>query len=140
MPVRYQIDKANGLIRTRCVGDVTVQEVVDHFQTLAQDPDCPDYLDVLLDLSKQTSLPQSDELREVTEAIRRVRDRVRFGYCAIVASTDALFGMLRMFQVFTEDLFGEAHVYRSMADAEGWLVARRAGERKHDRSGMSRST
>src|SRR4051812_25943278 len=118
MPVRYQIDKANELIRTRCVGDVTLEEVLAHFQALAQDPDCPDHLDVLLDLTEQTSLPRSDQLRAVTAAIGRVQQRVRFGFCAIVAPTDALFGMLRMFQVFTEDLFREAQVFRSIGDAE----------------------
>ena len=140
MPVRYQLDQANGLIRTSCVGIVTLEEVIDHFRELAQDPDCPDYLDVLLDLTKQTSLPRSDDLREVTAAIRSVQQRVRFGFCAIVASTDALFGMLRMFQVFTEDLFREAQVFRSSPDADAWLTARRAADRKsNDRSRLSRS-
>ena len=124
MPVIYQIDKPNGLIRTTCVGDVTLEEVTRHFQALANDPDCPDRLDVLLDLSQQTSLPQSTQLREVTLAIRRVRSRVRFGNCAIVACTDALYGMLRMFQVFTEELFQEAQVFRSISDAEAWLAVR----------------
>jgi SpoIIAA-like len=141
MPVLYQIDKANGMIRTKCVGDVTLEEVIQHFQTLAQDPDCPDQLDVLLDLTEQTSLPRTDQMREVTSAIGRVRQRVRFRICAIVAATDALFGMLRMFQVFTEDLFHEAEVFRSLHDAEAWLAARRAGEHElPEKSQISRST
>jgi hypothetical protein len=141
MPVRYQIDKPNELIRTECIGDVTLEEVVNHFQVLTQDPLCPNHLDVLLDLTEQTSLPESDQLREVTAAIRRVQRWVRFGACAIVAPTDALYGMLRMFQVFTEDLFREAQVFRSIGDAEAWLTARRAGERKlNERSHTSRST
>jgi hypothetical protein len=33
--------------------------------------------------------------------------------------------MLRMFQVFTEDLFGELEVFRSLPEAEAWLEVRR---------------
>jgi hypothetical protein len=125
MPVIYQIDKANALIRTTCVGDVTLEEVIEHFRVLARDPDCPDHPDVLLDLSEQTSVPQSDQLRRITMAIRHVRSRMQFGTCAIVACTDALYGMLRMFQVFTEELFDAAQVFRTISDAEAWLARRR---------------
>lgn len=102
MPVKYQIDKANRIIRTKCIGPVTIEEVVEHFRALERDPDCPNHVDVLLDLSEETSVPKKENLQEVASEIRRIRGRVRFGTCAIVATTDALFGMLRMFEVFTE--------------------------------------
>ena len=125
MPVTYQIDAANGIVRTRCVGAVTLGEVLAHFRDLAQDPDCPKRLDVLLDLSEQTSLPESQELRIVAYQMSRVRERVEFGTCAVVAYENALFGMLRMFQVFTEELCGETWVFRSLPEAEAWLAERR---------------
>jgi hypothetical protein len=126
MPVLYDIDVPNGLIRTRCVGDVTLEEVLEHFKTLAQDPECPDHLDVLLDLSEETSLPRSDELREVAWAIRKIQGRVQFRACAVVTRTNALYGMLRVFQVFTEGLFGEFQVFRSAEEAGAWLAEVRA--------------
>ena len=58
MPVIYQIDRANGIIRTRCVGPVTIDEVIDHFRQLERDADCPERLDVLLDISEETSVPK----------------------------------------------------------------------------------
>jgi len=58
MPVTYQIDKANGIIRTRCTGLVTIEEVIEHFRLLEQDPDCPDLVKVLFDLSEETSVPR----------------------------------------------------------------------------------
>ncbi len=125
MPVTYQIDRPDAIIRTKCSGDVTVEEVIGHFRELAGDPDCPDRPDVLLDLSEQTTIPKSDELRAVAREIGKVRWRARFGACAIIACQDALFGMIRMFEVFTEDLFGETGVFRSLPDAEAWLSERR---------------
>jgi hypothetical protein len=125
MPVTYQIDAESGIIRTRCIGAVTLKEVLGHFQDLIRDPDCPRRLDVLLDLSEETSLPESEEIRIVAYEISRVRERVEFGTCAVVACSDALYGMLRMFQVFTEEVFAETWVFRSLSEAEAWLVERR---------------
>ena len=124
MPVKYQIDKANRIIRTRCTGQVTIEEVVNHFRELERDPDCPDHADVLLDLSEETSIPEKANLQEVADEIRRIRGRVQFGTCAIVACTDALFGMLRMFEVFAEQYFRETRVFRSLDEAEIWLASR----------------
>jgi len=123
MPVTYQIDHARRLIRTRCVGAVTLPEVLGHFHTLQNDPQCPEKLDVLLDLSEITSLPDSDQLRAVTHKIESVRPRVRFGACAIVAGEDPSFGIARTFAVFAEWQFRVKNVFRTHADAEQWLAA-----------------
>lgn len=125
MPVTYQIDAATAIIRTKCSGDVTLDEVIGHFHELERDPHRGDRLDVMLDLSEQTSIPQSGDLRVVTREIGNIRASVQFGACAIVACTDVLFGMIRMFQVFTEDLFREVCVFRSVPEAEEWLAGRR---------------
>jgi hypothetical protein len=134
MPIEYCIDPENAIIRTRCFGAVTLEEVLDHFRTLAADPHRPDRLDVLLDLSEQTSLPRPGQLREVADAIRRVRDRVQFRAVAIVARTNALYGMLRIFEVLTEQWFGETSVFRSGDQAEIWLAtqveARQSGRQR----------
>ena len=124
MPVKYQIDKANRIIRTRCTGEVTIEEVVDHFRELERDPDLPDRADVLLDLSQETSVPEKANLQEIANEIRRIRSRVQFVTCAIVACTDALFGMLRMLEVFAEQYFHESRVSRSVDEAEIWLASR----------------
>jgi hypothetical protein len=126
MPVTYEIDKAKGIIRTRCVGGVTFEEIVDHFSALVGDPNCPDQLDVLLDLSGQTTLPDAARLRGVTHEIAKIRDRVRFDACAIVAPSDALFGLLRMFEVFAQEQFRATRVFRKVGEAELWLVTERS--------------
>ena len=123
MGVTYEIDKANRIIRTSCRGAVTLEEVIDHFRELERDPDCPDRLDVLLDLSEQTSVPTRYNLEDVTSEIRRIRSKIQFGACAIVANTDVLFGMLRMFEVFTERYFRASRVFRARDEAEAWLAS-----------------
>ena len=124
MPVTYQIDKANRIIRTKCLGPVTIEEVIDHFHALENDPGCPDRVNVLLDLSGETSIPTRDNLQAVTGEISRIRSRVQFGTCAVVACSDVLFGMLRMFVVFAEPYFGETRVFRTASEAEAWLASK----------------
>jgi hypothetical protein len=104
---------------------VTIEEVIDHFHELENDPDCPDRVNVLLDLSDETSIPTKDNLTDVASEISRIRGRVQFGSCAVVACTDALYGMLRMFEMFAEQYFRESCVFRTKRDAEVWLASRR---------------
>jgi stage II sporulation SpoAA-like protein len=125
MPVTYHIDQSKQIIYTRCTGPVTLDEVRRHFVELSQDPDRPDRLDVLLDLSEMTTVPESDELRVVAGDIARLRPQVEFGICAIVATTPAVFGMSRVFEVFTERYFAATRVFRMEPDALGWLEAQR---------------
>jgi len=110
MPVVYQIDGDKKIIRTRCLEPLTAGGVLEHFRTLARYPNCPERLDVLLDVSEATSVPLSENLRQVTREIARVRSRVQFGTCAIVASRDAFLRMMSIWEVFIEDYFLARHV------------------------------
>jgi len=125
MPVTYTIDTKERLIRTRCTGMVTFAEVVEHFRELARDPECAERLDVSLDLSEVNSLPDASQIRAVSLELKNIQRNVRFGACAIVASRDALFGMLRMFEVMVQDYFRAIRVFRASAEAEAWLVSQR---------------
>jgi hypothetical protein len=134
MPVTYKIDKARGIIRTKCSGKVTFEEVLNHLRFLQRDPECPVCLDVLLDSTECRSEPAAEQLRTVSGAIRSIQFRVQFDACAIVAETDVLFGIARMFEVFAEERFRVTEVFRSVTDAEAWLSSQQspnaAGESK----------
>jgi len=124
MPVVYEIDKAKHRIHTRCVGPVTLDEVLQHFIDLVRDPDCPEWLDVLLDLTEQTSLPTTGQLSAVATQMARVSPRVQFHNCAVIASEDALFGMARVFGVLSESYFAATHVFRTVEEGVRWLDSR----------------
>jgi hypothetical protein len=121
--VTYQIDAKERLIRTQCTGHVTLAEVVAHFQELAADPACPNFLDVLLDLRTIDSLPHSGQLEAVAREVRKVKSKVRFGVCAIMVARDAVFGTFRMFEVIAQDHFTAIRVFRSAPEAEAWLAS-----------------
>lgn len=127
--VTYTIDQRERLIRTQCTGHVTLAEVVAHFQELAADPACPNFLDVLLDLRTIDSLPLIGQLEAVTRAVRKVQSKVRFGLCAIVVERDAVFGVFRMFEVIAQDYFTAIRVFRAAPEAEAWLASQRLPDR-----------
>ena len=127
MSVIYILDAKERVIRTRCIGNVTFDEVIDHFRMLERDPDCTGRLDVFLDLSETSSLPASSQIAAVADEIKRVQERVRFNACAVVAQRDALFGMLRMLEVMAEQHFRAIRVFRVSAEAEAWLTSQRFG-------------
>jgi len=122
MLVTYQIDPSRNVIHTRCIGDVTPEEIAEHFRELEQDPGRPERLNVLLDLTEETSLPETQDLREVKYQLYKFLPSVRFGACAIVVCDEALFGMMRMFGVFTAEYFDVTEVFRAINDAEAWLA------------------
>jgi hypothetical protein len=125
MPVTYRIERSKQLIHTRCAGAIVLDEVRQHFVSLSQDPECPERPDVLLDLSEMTTVPESDELRTVTSDIANLRPQIQFGVCAIIASSPAVFGMARVFEVFAELYFSETQVFRTEGEAVNWLEAAR---------------
>jgi hypothetical protein len=126
VPVTYIIDNTKNLIRITCSGLVSLEDVVDHFRGLKDDPDCGGHLDVLLDVHEADSVPESKQLRVVNSQIASIRAKVTFGICAIVANRDAMFGMMRMFAVFAEENFRAIRVFRETAEAEEWLRTQQA--------------
>ena len=124
VPITYQIDADKRTIRTKAVGYVTLQEVIDHFRTLEQDPQCPKRPDVFLDLSEVDSLPETPQLSTVIHELKKIRAKVRFESCAILASRDALFGMMRVFEALAEKFFRETRTFRIATEAEAWLVSK----------------
>lgn len=126
MPVTYSIDPNQKLIRTNCVGDVTLDEVISHFRELERDPNCLQPLDVFLDLTETISVPMPQEIGSVAAEIGRIRKTVRFNICAVVATRTALFGMLRMLEVIAAAHFTAFRVFRVTDQAEEWLASQRS--------------
>ncbi len=132
MPVTYSIDATRRRIHTVCTGHLNFAEVMDHFRQLKVDPACCGRMDVLLDVSNADSLPESNQIGAVGTALGAIRPKVQFEACGIVAAKDAMFGMMRMFEVRAGDYFGAARVFRKAADAEIWLASQQAQAKSGD--------
>jgi hypothetical protein len=126
MTISYEIDRERGLIQTRCLGKTTLDEVLDHFAELDARPDMPQGIDVLLDLTEMENAPGREQLRTVAGEVRELTPKLRWGVIAIVAPGDLLFGMSRMFGIFSEGHFANTGVFRTLPEAQRWLDAERS--------------
>jgi hypothetical protein len=126
MPVHHEIDRQRRLIRTTCTGAVNLAEVSQHFRALEAERELPDRLDVLLDLSATSAVPDSEQIQLIAAEIRRLLGRVRWGVCAIVATRDLVFGVSRVLEVRAEDAFTAIQVFRAADAAEAWIASERS--------------
>jgi hypothetical protein len=126
VPITYQIDTDKRTIRTKAIGNLTLQEVLDHFRTLEQDPQLSEHTDVFLDLSEVDSLPETTQISTAAGELKRIHRKVQFNVCAILACRPALFGMMRMFEMLAEDSFRVTRTFRVATEAEAWLVAQQS--------------
>ena len=127
MPIRYDIEEARSLIRTRCTGVTTLAEVAAHFKELRADSRVPQHANVLLDLTALVSAPERDQLRSVVAEMKGVGGSLHWGVLAVAARTDLLFGMSRILAVFVEDVFTSTGVFRTLVEAERWIDSQIAG-------------
>ncbi len=125
MPVTYTIDRELNTVHTVCSGNVTYEEIAAHFAQLTADPELPDRIDILLDVSQTTSLPESQQIMSVSIEIENLSTVTKLQACAMVAQDDVLFGMVRMLEAFAEKLFSSMNVFRTLDEAQAWLAAER---------------
>src|SRR5262245_9468648 len=121
MSITYTIDLDRNRIQTACSGDVGLMDVMEHFATLERDTDFRDGLDVLLDLTDLTSLPNSDQVMSAAVRAAGSARTITWGACAIAAPRDAQFGIARAFESFAADHFRITRVFRDKEQAEEWL-------------------
>ena len=129
MPITFSIDQQASLIRTIGSGDVTPAEVDEHFTALAKVWPRGATLDVLLDLSGCTSLPEIVQLQAVASRIQMFGGRKRFGVCAIVASREQLYALLRVFELLADQRFVAVRVFRNESAAKVWLRDRLSAQK-----------
>lgn len=126
MPITYEIDPAQRLILTRCVGNTDLREVMAHFEELVNDPSCPPVLDVLLDLTEMTAVPDSGQLHAAAAATAKASERIQFDHCAIVTSSEPTRGLALVWEMFARQSFRATGVFRTFEDARSWLATSKA--------------
>jgi hypothetical protein len=126
MPIRHAVDRELHRVRTTCSGLIGLDEVFQHFRTLEGEPYLPQPLDVLLDLSAISSVPDASQIQTVAAEIQRMLEKIRWGNCAIVATRDLVYGVSRILEVRSEESFLATQVFRELAAAEDWLDSERA--------------
>jgi hypothetical protein len=123
MAVTYSIDRERALVRTTCVGYITFDEVMKHFQALENDPRRVGRFNVLIDMRSATSTPTTGQLRKAAARIHPAESPLEYGACAIVANDIVQVGIGKLFAALARERFSATTVVETIAEAEAWLAA-----------------
>jgi hypothetical protein len=120
MAISYSIDPERRLVETHIDGETSVGEIEEYIQRLVDDPAYRPEYDSLVDLRESPSLFTAAEIRSLSEFVRAYTAPTP-SRLAVIAGTEAAFGLLRMYEAFTEDLPQSFRVFRDMNHAREWL-------------------
>jgi hypothetical protein len=118
LPISSEIDTDRGIVLTRLDGLVPEDEVADHNRRLGEDPRFKPHYRQLVDLTGLT------EIAFDTGAVKRAAEKHVFAAGtrrAIVAPSDAAFGMSRMWATQSEPAGQRIEVFRDIEAAKAWL-------------------
>jgi hypothetical protein len=118
LPASYIIDTDRKLVITRIWGAATEDEIFDHGQRLRNDPQFQPDFRQLVDMSELT------EIRVGSGLIRNASRNQFFSpgvRRAVVANSEAAFGMARMYAIASEEAGQTIQVFRDMSAAKAWL-------------------
>jgi hypothetical protein len=121
MPADFQIDQAQGLVRSRAWGVLNRSDLTSHVARLRADPTFQPQFRQMWDFTEVTrselTYAELTEMAKISVFSPKSRR-------AILAPADAIFGMARMFQMMRES-HGETgiRVFRKRSEALRWLEA-----------------
>ncbi len=118
MPFTYTIDPNRKLVTSRLWGAVSEEELHEHNQRLRTDPAfVPEYRQ-LVDMTGLTEILVSTKMISQTSMDHFFAPGTKR---ALVASSEAAFGMARMFALQSEGGGQTIEVFRDLHKAEEWL-------------------
>ena len=126
MPAEYKIDKSQRMVFSKAYGNLTDQDVYSHQEMLREDPDFDSNFSQLVDC---TNVTIADDLS--TDAIYELARRNLFeaeSQRAFVAPQKLMYGLIRMFQILTNDYPDELVVFKEMTEARKYLKLNCGGQ------------
>ena len=123
MPESYEIDAAEGVVVCRAWGQLTNEELREHYRRLLKDPDFRPSYSQIADLCDVTAFTVDSETIEAT---------ARMGVFdpgtprVFVAPPGVGFGLARMFSAYATSRGQVLEVFSDMKKARAWLASQRS--------------
>lgn len=124
MPITYRFE--SGCLFTTIDGETGYDDVQRYFDALFNDPSFLPGMPGLIDCRTVKSRFTIGDLRRTAADVKRRPQLQVPGRAAVLASSNLVYGLLRMYEVFTEGDPTEIRVFRRPEDAMAWLTERRA--------------
>jgi hypothetical protein len=128
MPVQQWVERDRRRIRLVAAGELTMDDILKAINGAVEDPAFEPGFDVLSDHRALGEPLTSDQLKQATAHLQNLSQHFAGSRYAVVATTPASYGMMRMFSVLAERIPLKVGVFRSMEEAEAWLASPSSNE------------
>lgn len=120
MPITYRIDRDAKLIRADVIGDVNVTEMLDCISSAVTEAGEPGY-GVLSDHTLIVSPATREQVEKIVARLTSMRAQLANSKWAVVVSSPASFGMMRMLGTLAESIPIHVRAFADMEAAERWM-------------------
>ena len=125
MPISLELDVAQRTVHIRVWGRVSRPDVLEALHAMLEDVRFEPGFAQLCDLREVGELEITGaDLRSIADVALGVADRLGAGRLALVSDRPAVFGMSRMYEVFSEELPVSVRAFRDYEEAVRWLGGR----------------
>lgn len=119
MPISHSLDSARKQVSTIVQGTLTVDEIISHLEAALRERTLE--LPELIDLRRATPpFLSAADIWRVADEVHQTLEQHVYGPRALIAGSDVVYGLARMFSTLVSDLF-PMRVFRDEMAAEGWL-------------------
>lgn len=119
MPISHSLDSARKQVSTIVRGTLTADEIISHLDAVRRERTLE--MPELIDLRRATPpFLSAAEIWRVSEEVHKTLEQHVYGPRALIAGSEVVYGLARMFSTLVSDLF-PMRVFRDETEAEGWL-------------------
>ena len=119
MGISYQI--VDGIVFTNIEATFSVDDVRAYLVAAVADPSYRAGMPSLVDCRQVTALLSPAELRIIAAEIASITTAPVAGRCAVLAASDVVFGLVRMYEAYSEGAPVDVCAFRDHDAAMAWL-------------------
>lgn len=128
MPIHRSIDNKSNLVTLVCSGTLIKGSIKAAFLEMLDDPEFRPGANVLWDFRGiQAEPPREQDILMFAAMVRENQARRGSGYkVAMIVDKDLYYGLIRMYQAYSDELPSDVKIFRSMEEASEWLAEKKA--------------
>lgn len=119
MAISYRI--VDDMVFTEMGASFSLDDVRAYLAAVLGDPSYRSGMPSLVDCRHVTALLSPADLRVIAADIASVTTAPVSGRCAVLAATDVVFGMVRMYEAYSDGAPVEVRAFREKNEAMAWL-------------------
>jgi hypothetical protein len=117
--ISYQI--VDGIVFTTMEATLSLGDVRVYLAAVLADPAYHAGMPSLVDCRQVTALLSPADLRTIAAEIANITTAPVAGRCAVLAASDVVFGLVRMYEAYSEGAPVEVRAFRDYDEAMAWL-------------------